>query len=209
MTSNWSSIIASAESQDPSTYLTSQYTGTLLDGHNAQRAILFERYASNKSAILETTTQGQASALYLNLKPFSRGSININTSNPFGDPVVDFQTLTNPVNVEVMISMIKCLKLWLTIPANQALGALEGSTTANATDAQLETLLRSTVSASFVHPVGTSSMLPLELGGVVGSDLLVYGVHGLSVVDASIIPLIPGTHLSATVYAIAEKASYA
>ena len=50
-------------------------------------------------------------------------------------------------------------------------------------------------------------MLPLELGVVVGPDLLVYKVKGISVVDSSIIPPIPSTNLCATVYAIAEKAS--
>ena len=41
-----------------------------------------------------------------------------------------------------------------------------------------------------------------------GPDLLVYGVTGVSVVDASIMPLIPATHTSATVYAVAEKVSW-
>lgn len=50
-------------------------------------------------------------------------------------------------------------------------------------------------------------MMPRELGGCVGSDLLVYGTRGLSVVDASVMPLIPGAHLQATVYAVAEKAA--
>jgi choline dehydrogenase-like flavoprotein len=50
-------------------------------------------------------------------------------------------------------------------------------------------------------------MMPLELGGVVSDQLLVYGVKQLSIVDASIIPLIPVTHLQATTYAIAEKAA--
>jgi len=36
-------------------------------------------------------------------------------------------------------------------------------------------------------------------------DPKVYGVKGLSVVDASLFPLIPGAHLSATVCAVAEK----
>ena len=40
---------------------------------------------------------------------------------------------------------------------------------------------------------------------MVGADLLVYGVKGLSVIDASMMSLIPATHLSATVYAVAEK----
>jgi choline dehydrogenase-like flavoprotein len=50
-------------------------------------------------------------------------------------------------------------------------------------------------------------MMPELLGGCVGSDLTVHGTRQLSVVDASIIPLIPATHLQATMYAVAEKAA--
>jgi choline dehydrogenase-like flavoprotein len=48
-------------------------------------------------------------------------------------------------------------------------------------------------------------MMPLEMGGVVSPDLRVHGIERLSVVDASIMPLAPATHLDATVYAVAEK----
>jgi hypothetical protein len=44
-------------------------------------------------------------------------------------------------------------------------------------------------------------MMPHKLGGVAGPDLLVYRIKGLSMVDASIMPLTPGTNLSATVRA--------
>ncbi|KAH0493232.1 hypothetical protein TgHK011_008147 [Trichoderma gracile] len=60
-----------------------------------------------------------------------------------------------------------------------------------------------------MHAVGTCS-----LGGhggiregVVDERLKVYGVKGLRVVDASIMPLQIGAHIQATVYAIAEKAA--
>ncbi|KAK5198411.1 hypothetical protein LTR92_002656 [Exophiala xenobiotica] len=57
------------------------------------------------------------------------------------------------------------------------------------------------------HPVGTSSMLPRESGGVVDSSLRVYGTSNVRVVDASIFPLQISAHIQATVYAVAEKAA--
>ena len=50
-------------------------------------------------------------------------------------------------------------------------------------------------------------MKPREQGGVVDERLVVYGVKGLRVVDASIIPLHICSHPQATIYAIAEKAA--
>lgn len=48
-------------------------------------------------------------------------------------------------------------------------------------------------------------MLPKDKGGVVGPDLKVHGAPGLRVVDMSISPLLIGSHLSATAYAVGEK----
>lgn len=57
------------------------------------------------------------------------------------------------------------------------------------------------------HPVGTCAMGGHQgiAGGVVDERLRVYGVRGLRVCDASVMPLMIGAHLQATVYAIAEK----
>ena len=57
------------------------------------------------------------------------------------------------------------------------------------------------------HPVGTCAMGGDEgiKAGVVDERLKVYGVEGLRVVDASIMPLQIAAHLQATVYAIGEK----
>lgn len=48
-------------------------------------------------------------------------------------------------------------------------------------------------------------MQPRQLGGVVSSELKVYGTANVRVIDASIFPLIPGTHIQTTTYAVAEK----
>ncbi|KAK0732997.1 hypothetical protein B0T26DRAFT_669454 [Lasiosphaeria miniovina] len=58
---------------------------------------------------------------------------------------------------------------------------------------------------SLGHLSGTCAMMPGNLGGCVGPDLKVYGVDGLSVVDASMMPLTVSGALQATVYAVAEK----
>lgn len=60
------------------------------------------------------------------------------------------------------------------------------------------------------HPVGTCAMggrLGIQ-GGVVDERLRVYGVKGLRVIDASIMPLQISAHIQATVYAIAEKGAH-
>ena len=50
-------------------------------------------------------------------------------------------------------------------------------------------------------------MLPREMGGVVDSRLTVHGTSNLRVVDSSVFPVIPGGHLMAVVYGVAERAA--
>ena len=50
-------------------------------------------------------------------------------------------------------------------------------------------------------------MLPRDMGGVVDSRLTVYGTRNLRVVDSSVFPVIPGGHLMAVVYGVAERAA--
>jgi choline dehydrogenase-like flavoprotein len=139
-------------------------------------------------------------------KPFSRGSVTINSTDPFADPVVDFATYKNPVDVEVVLEIFKSWRRLLTMPSWAALGATETSPVVNITSHdELIAYIKENSVATIAHPCCTAAMMPKKLGGVVDSDLKVYGVNGLSVVDASIIPIIPSTHLVSTVYAIAEK----
>jgi choline dehydrogenase len=50
-------------------------------------------------------------------------------------------------------------------------------------------------------------MMSKELGGVVDPELRVYGTANVRVVDASIIPMQMSGHMTATIYAVAERAS--
>jgi choline dehydrogenase-like flavoprotein len=42
----------------------------------------------------------------------------------------------------------------------------------------------------------------------VSAELLFYGIEKLSIVDASILPLIPAQHIQSTMYAVGEKAAH-
>lgn len=76
----------------------------------------------------------------------------------------------------------------------------------NATDAQWKAFVEGSITP-VQHGVGTASLMPRELGGVVDEKLRVYGTENVRVVDASVIPLEHNGHLMATVYAIAERAA--
>lgn len=57
------------------------------------------------------------------------------------------------------------------------------------------------------HALGTAAMMSRNLGGVVDAKLRVYGTSNLRVVDASVIPLQISGHLTATLYALADRAA--
>jgi choline dehydrogenase len=72
-------------------------------------------------------------------------------------------------------------------------------------DAELEKFVRS-VGAITQHPVGTCRMgTERDADAVVDAELRVRGVQALRVIDASIMPNIPGGNTNAPAIMIAEK----
>ncbi len=90
------------------------------------------------------------------------------------------------------------------IISRRVLPPADGEPGAPTSDEEWSAFARQTTVTDW-HPVGTCAMLPEKAGGVVDARLRVYGVKGLRVVDASIIPTHISSHLQATVFAIGEK----
>lgn len=195
-------------SQSEDMYLPHGLSASVIAGYKAQKDILSKLYRSPHAAVYEVPFGGGCPGAVILQKPLSRGTIHINASNPYGEPIVDFRAFTNPLDFEQAIESIKYTRRYLRNPKFAPLKPIETAPGPNITDDDIEGLmsyLRRTSGPTSFHASGTAAMLPRELGGVVSADLKVYGTRGLSVVDASIMPLIPSTHLSATVYAVAEK----
>ncbi|KAI9151962.1 glucose oxidase [Paramyrothecium foliicola] len=203
-------IAGRLEAQDPAAYLPSGIDPTVVAGYQAQKAALAKFLRSRGSAVYNSFFRGTTpEAAIVFLHPTSRGIISIDPRDPFfRNPVVDFRGLTNPIDVDILAEFTKFTRRYWLSTSLRVFAPVETAPGAHLTTArQLEDSFRSNVSPTCFHPVGTAAMLPRELGGVVGQDLLVHGVRGLSVVDASVMPLLPGAYTQQTVYAVAEKAA--
>jgi choline dehydrogenase-like flavoprotein len=162
-------------------------------------------------------TKKYATLLQILQYPFSSGSVHISPSDPHGKPEIDpqYYTSKNGVGALDLELQVHCARFGREIVQTQPLaGFIKGRAwpAAASSDEELsdEDLKQWIVDNTITdwHPVGSCAMggsLGIE-GGVVDERLRVYGVRGLRVVDASVMPLQISAHLQATVYAIAEKA---
>jgi choline dehydrogenase-like flavoprotein len=207
------SIADSLEAQEPLAHLPRIYAenSVLVDGFLEQRRILSSQYRNAEAGIVEITFGGATAVPVALQKPVSRGTIFINSTNPDPSiaPLIDFNTIANPIDAIVLTRALQKARAFMSTASVESLEPVElspGPTVES--DVEIEAALReSLLNPSFDHPVGTAAMLPQELGGVVDSSLRVYGVEGLWVVDASVMPLLPAAHTQATVYAVAEYAA--
>ncbi|KIM21073.1 GMC oxidoreductase [Serendipita vermifera MAFF 305830] len=208
LTNRSEELVAAYAAQDPKLQFPTGTDSTIIAGWRAQRDALVSSIRAGTVAATEYANGPTAWMGVVLIKPLSRGSITINSTDPLANPVIDYGFYKNSVDVDIQVEAVKAWRRVLSMPSWQALGAQPIDPPNNITsDEDLREYVIQVSMPTTSHPSGTAGMLPRNLGGVVGPDLRVYGVSKLSVVDASIIPMIPATHISSTVYAIAEKAA--
>ncbi|KAJ5949292.1 Glucose-methanol-choline oxidoreductase [Penicillium verhagenii] len=133
-------------------------------------------------------------------------SIMISDDKPTYDP----NFLSHPLDIEIMARQLQFVEQISTTGPFAGLlkpGKRMPENTKDLTDLDhAKEVVKERLFTCF-HPAGSCAMLPKEIGGVVDSNLKVYGTRNLRVVDASIFPLEPSGNIQATLYAVAERAA--
>jgi choline dehydrogenase-like flavoprotein len=141
------------------------------------------------------------------VSPKARGRVWLRSADPTEKPRILTNTLSERDDVE---SLIAGMSLAREIAAQSPLSEVvvkELKPGSGVVDrAELEADLRRRLMLIY-HPVGTARMSDTHEQAVVDSQLRVHGVGALRVVDASIMPVIPGGNTNAPTIMIAERAS--
>ena len=138
----------------------------------------------------------------------SRGEVTLRSADPRDPPRILFNLFKERTDVERMIRGIRIAReIYGQPPLKQFTSGelIPGEQVRS--DAELERFIRSE-GAITQHPVGTCRMGPdNDPGAVVDAALKVRGVEALRVVDASVMPNVPGGNTNAPTIMIAEKAA--
>lgn len=139
-------------------------------------------------------------------RPEARGSISLASADPMAPPLIDQNYNGTAADQQVMREGVKIARK---IFAQPAFDICRGEEIAPGpevqSDSEIDAYIRNFAEADY-HSVGTARM-GHDAGAVVNSQLQVRGVQGLRVVDASIMPTIPGGNTGIPVAMIAEKAA--
>lgn len=139
-------------------------------------------------------------------RPQSTGSVKLASADPDCAPVIDQNYNATEKDRRVLREGVRIARRVFQQPAFDDLRGIELSPGPDVqSDAQIDAFIRTETEADY-HSVGTARM-GNDAMAVVDAELRVRGLAGLRVVDASIMPGIPGGNTAMPVAMIAEKAA--
>lgn len=148
----------------------------------------------------------QFSVMVIQLHPESRGHVELRSADPRDAPRIHLNLLAHERDyAELRRGIAAVRRIFATPPLSEITAEELKPGVAATDDAALDTFLRDHLRVT-QHPVGTCRM-GRGPGAVTDPALRVRGVIGLRVVDASVMPTVPGGNTNAPVIMIAEKAA--
>jgi choline dehydrogenase len=136
--------------------------------------------------------------------PEARGTVRLRSSDPTDHPRILNNMLTHDGEVDAYLRAFEFVReLAATPPLRGVLGEELNPGPDVRSREELTNWLRATCEHIY-HPTSTCRIGPPD-DGVVDPELRVYGVEGLRVADASVMPRIPSGNTNAPTYMIAER----
>ncbi|KKK26825.1 hypothetical protein ARAM_006613 [Aspergillus rambellii] len=199
-------ILAHAEARDPADSLPPGVDPTILAGYTAQRELMFDEFRQPEMGIGSLGWDTDTSVQIFSVKPFSRGSVHINQTDPLANPLINFRTATDPTDFEILTALFRKQRELFEAPSIAALGPTERVPGPSVqTDDEVVATMRDILQPSNAHECCTAPMMPRELGGVLSPEMKVYGTSRLRVIDISYWPKALSGPPMATMYASGEK----
>jgi choline dehydrogenase len=140
------------------------------------------------------------------LRPESRGTIHIKSSDPFAAPAIRPNFLSRESDRRCLVEGMKIARRITSAPslARYIAEEVDPGGDAQSDDELLDFARRK--GGTIHHPIGTAKM-GSDAMAVVDDRLRVHGIGGLRVIDASVMPSIVSGNTNAPVIMIAEKAA--
>ena len=140
------------------------------------------------------------------LHPQARGWVTLKSPDPRELPAIRLNLFDNEADFATARAGLRLARRIYTTEPMAGLIAREAIPGADVqSDEAIDAHVRATAGTT-QHPVGTCAM-GVGAGAVVDSSLRVHGIEGLRVVDASVMPDVPGGNTNGPTIMIAEKAS--
>ncbi len=140
------------------------------------------------------------------LRPESKGRVGLRSADPFADPTILANYLATDEDRRAVREGVRIARDVVAQPAMDPYRGEEISPGFNVqSDAEIDAWIRAK-GETIYHPVGTCRMgVEGDAMAVVDKDLKVFGIEGLRVVDASVMPTLIGGNTNAPTIMIAEK----
>lgn len=99
-------MIADASSQIASKYLLPNLDPTIVAGFNAQKKQLAQLLNRTDVGAYEILSDNIGLLSVATMHPFSRGSVHIQSQNPFIQPLIDPRYCANPLDCQVLVEAL-------------------------------------------------------------------------------------------------------
>lgn len=147
------------------------------------------------------------------LRPKSKGHVRLKSLSPYANAKVEAGYFSHPSDIKVLVEAVKFALALGETHAFKKLGSrfwdkvpMPGCEHTELWGDEYWACICRHYTTTIYHYSGTAKMgPPTDPGSVVNHELKMYGVRGLRVIDASIMPKIPSGNTNAPVIMLAEK----